>query len=77
MRTLFRAQRRRTLLGMSLMISQAFFYNAVFFTYALVLARSTAFKPSTSVGTWCRLPSATRSARWCSGGCSTASGVGA
>jgi MFS family permease len=38
-RTLLGPQRRRTLLGMSLMISQAFFYNAVFFTYALVLAR--------------------------------------
>jgi MFS family permease len=30
--------RRRTMLGLGLMISQAFFYNAVFFTYALVLA---------------------------------------
>ncbi len=30
--------RRRTALGLGLMISQAFFYNAVFFTYALVLA---------------------------------------
>jgi MFS family permease len=31
--------RRRALLGVSLMASQAFFYNAIFFTYALVLAR--------------------------------------
>ena len=30
--------RRRTALGLGLMITQAFFYNAVFFTYALVLA---------------------------------------
>jgi MFS family permease len=30
--------RRRALLGTSLMASQAFFYNAIFFTYALVLA---------------------------------------
>ena len=29
----------RTLLGLSLMVSQAFFYNAIFFTYALVLTR--------------------------------------
>jgi MFS family permease len=36
-RTLFRAQRRRTLVGLSLMVAQAFFYNAIFFTYALVL----------------------------------------
>lgn len=30
---------RRTILGLSLMIAQAFAYNGVFFTYALVLAR--------------------------------------
>ena len=30
---------RRTFLGLTLMASQAFFYNAIFFTYALVLAR--------------------------------------
>jgi MFS family permease len=36
-RTLFRTQRERTLVGLSLMASQAFFYNAIFFTYALVL----------------------------------------
>jgi MFS family permease len=35
--TLFRAQRQRTLVGLALMASQAFFYNAIFFTYALVL----------------------------------------
>ena len=27
------------MLGLTLMASQAFFYNAIFFTYALVLAR--------------------------------------
>ena len=31
--------RRRTILGLSLMASQALFYNAIFFTYALVLTR--------------------------------------
>jgi MFS family permease len=31
--------RRRAILGITLMASQAFFYNAIFFTYALVLAR--------------------------------------
>jgi MFS family permease len=36
-RTLFRNERRRTLVGLSLMAAQAFFYNAIFFTYALVL----------------------------------------
>jgi MFS family permease len=37
-RTLGGRYRRRTLLGLGLMVSQAFFYNAVFFTYALILA---------------------------------------
>ena len=36
-RTLLNAQRQRTLVGLSLMASQAFFYNAIFFTYALIL----------------------------------------
>jgi MFS family permease len=36
-RTLFVAQRRRTAVGLVLMAAQAFFYNAIFFTYALVL----------------------------------------
>jgi MFS family permease len=31
--------RRRSLLGFVLMVTQAFFYNAIFFTYALVLIR--------------------------------------
>ena len=35
--TLFRAHGRRTLVGLSLMTAQAFFYNAIFFTYALIL----------------------------------------
>ena len=34
---LFLTHRRRTLVGLCLMASQAFFYNAIFFTYALVL----------------------------------------
>ena len=35
--TLFRVHRRRALVGLCLMTAQAFFYNAIFFTYALVL----------------------------------------
>jgi MFS family permease len=35
--TLFQAHRQRTLVGLSLMTAQAFFYNAIFFTYGLVL----------------------------------------
>ncbi|MFI5014221.1 MAG: MFS transporter [Hyphomicrobiales bacterium] len=37
--TLFRTYRRRTLVGLALMTAQAFFYNAIFFTYALVLTK--------------------------------------
>jgi MFS family permease len=36
-RTLFSTYRRRSLVGLALMTAQAFFYNAIFFTYALVL----------------------------------------
>jgi MFS family permease len=36
-RTLFQTYRERTLVGLSLMAAQAFFYNAIFFTYALIL----------------------------------------
>ena len=35
--TLFTAYRQRSLVGLTLMIAQAFFYNAIFFTFALVL----------------------------------------
>lgn len=34
---LFLTYRQRTLVGLALMASQAFFYNAIFFTYALIL----------------------------------------
>jgi MFS family permease len=36
-RTLFATYRQRTLVCLSLMAAQAFFYNAIFFTYALIL----------------------------------------
>jgi MFS family permease len=35
--TLLSAYRQRSLVGLALMIAQAFFYNAIFFTFALVL----------------------------------------
>lgn len=38
-RSLFREYPRRAIVGTVLMTSQAFFYNAIFFTYALVLGR--------------------------------------
>jgi MFS family permease len=36
--TLLSAYRQRTVVGLTLMIAQAFFYNAIFFTFALVLS---------------------------------------
>jgi MFS family permease len=36
-RTLFQTYPQRTFVGLSLMAAQAFFYNAIFFTYALIL----------------------------------------
>jgi MFS family permease len=36
-RTLFSLYRQRALVGLVLMVAQAFFYNAIFFTFALVL----------------------------------------
>ncbi|HET7491472.1 MAG TPA: MFS transporter, partial [Bradyrhizobium sp.] len=35
--TLFAVYRQRSLVGLALMVAQAFFYNAIFFTFALVL----------------------------------------
>ena len=56
-RTLFKTYRGRTLVGLSLMASQAFFYNAIFFTYALVLTDFYG-TPANQVG-WYILPFAT------------------
>src|SRR6202161_171304 len=36
--TLFQTYRARTMVGLTLMAAQAFFYNAIFFTYALILS---------------------------------------
>jgi MFS family permease len=53
-RTLFHTHRQRTLVGISLLTAQAFFYNAIFFTYALVLTDFYGIKAS-EVG-WYLLP---------------------
>jgi MFS family permease len=37
--TLFSTYRQRALVGLALMVAQAFFYNAIFFTFALVLTQ--------------------------------------
>ncbi len=52
--TLFHAHRRRTYVGLTLMAAQAFFYNAIFFTYALVLTDFYVI-PANHVG-WYLLP---------------------
>lgn len=39
LRVLLHRYRRRSVVALSMMIAQAFFYNAIFFTYALVLTR--------------------------------------
>ncbi len=52
--TLFHTYRQRTLVGLALMAAQAFFYNAIFFTYALVLTKFYAVS-SNQVG-WYILP---------------------
>jgi MFS family permease len=52
--TLFREHRQRTFVGLSLMAAQAFFYNAIFFTYALILTEFYGI-PSDQIG-WYILP---------------------
>jgi MFS family permease len=44
--TLFRLYPRRAVLGLVLMTAQAFFYNAIFFTHALVLGRFFDVRPA-------------------------------
>jgi MFS family permease len=53
-RAILRDYPRRAVLGLVLMSAQAFFYNAIFFTYALVLTRFYAV-PSVAIG-WYVLP---------------------
>ncbi|MGN6309320.1 MAG: MFS transporter [Xanthobacteraceae bacterium] len=53
-RTLFQRYRQRSLVGLVLMVAQAFFYNAIFFTYALVLTEFYGI-PSDHIG-WYILP---------------------
>jgi MFS family permease len=53
-RTLFVTYRRRTAVGLTLMAAQAFFYNAIFFTYALILTNFYSL-PAGAVG-WYILP---------------------
>jgi MFS family permease len=52
--TLFHTYWQRSMVGLALMVAQAFFYNAIFFTYALVLS-SFFHIPSEHIG-WYILP---------------------
>ena len=52
--TLFSTYRQRALVGLALMVAQAFFYNAIFFTFALILTDFFAI-PANDVG-WYILP---------------------
>ncbi|HEX5507023.1 MAG TPA: MFS transporter, partial [Pseudolabrys sp.] len=54
LRALFVVHRQRALVGLALMASQAFFYNAIFFTYALILTDFYSV-PADNVG-WYLLP---------------------
>ena len=54
MHTLIHRHRPRALVGLALMTAQAFFYNAIFFTYALVLTDFYGI-PASQVG-WYILP---------------------
>src|SRR6185312_14757281 len=53
-RTLLTTYRQRSLVGLALMVAQAFFYNAIFFTFALVLTDFFGI-PANNVG-WYILP---------------------
>jgi MFS family permease len=50
-RVLVQSHRRRSILGFTMMVSQAFAYNAIFFTYALILSRFYGI-PSDRVGVY-------------------------
>ena len=68
---LFSTYPKRTFVSLSLMVAQAFFYNAIFFTYALVSPTSTTSSLAWSAGISCLSPLATFLALCCSGASST------
>jgi hypothetical protein len=74
--TAFKRYPKRTVLGLSLFIGQAFLYNAVFFTQALVLTTSSRCRTRSCPPTSSRSPSGTCSGRCCSATCSTPSAAG-
>ena len=75
LRVAFRRYPRRAILGATLMITQLFLYNAIFFTYALVPPSSTTSVTMQFRCTVSRSRSVTWPARCCWPPCSTASGA--
>ena len=69
--TLLRRYPRRTVLCLGLMIAQAFFYNAIFFTYAMLLTDFYGVNADQVGLMCCRSRLATCLDRWFSGHCST------
>jgi hypothetical protein len=72
--TMFHSHRQRAVLGLVLMSCQVFFYNAIFFTYALVLTKFTPSRRNISAGSYCPSRLAISPAHCCSVGYSTPSG---
>ncbi len=72
-KVLFREYPRRSILGATLMITQSFLYNAIFFSYGLVLTKFYGVPAGNTRCTSSLSPSATSPARSCSGPSSTRS----
>jgi MFS family permease len=72
-RLLVRRYRTRSAVTFALMVAQAFFYNAIFFTYALVLTRFLGVPENASRSIFSRSQSATPWGPCCSARCSIAS----
>lgn len=73
-RELLRSYPKRTSLCLTLMVTQSFMYNAVSFTFPLLLTKYYDVPPAASACTCCLSRSATSWARSSSGGTSTRSG---
>ena len=75
-RTMFGRYPRRSFLGFTLMSTQAFIYNATFFTFTAGLVTFYKVSSETAPLYLCRSPSRTSSGRCCSGASSTRSAGG-
>ena len=75
LRLAFKQFTKRAILGASLMITQSFLYNAIFFTYALVLTKFYGVSATRVPLYGLAFSVGNRSARWSSGPCSTAWGA--